>query len=375
MPRGKRKAVTTPAPPSPPSLPSSPKHEEEVPLFDATRFTSVENEEWYLLRAQAKLLVKKDISPEVEEKFQLYDLFHTLGWENAFTLPTYYYEELVQEFYAKVENKKTPTAALWSYVREKRIGISSEEINETLDVSNEGLTMMFKKSFNPLEGTDWKNSEATDHFGVMYTASRQSNTMIISTSSFTAKQRLVLYLFGTNILPQASGTNEVRTSDLYFLDKMIHGLNNLPGINYGSVIINHMQDFLRNKSLRHAFPYPHLLSLILEKLEVDTTTATRTPIKGSDILHRATCRKMGIDLDHPEDISPPPTTEDEAETSRAPRASRTPSLLRRILSSQEAILAELEKVNKRLDESDARFARLEAHLGARPPSPPPYAPF
>ncbi|KAL6522255.1 hypothetical protein OROHE_016808 [Orobanche hederae] len=372
MAKGKRKAA---GPPPPPSPPSSLDHEEEVPPFDTTRFTSAENEEWYLIRAQTKVLVEKDISPEVEDAFHLSKLFHTLNWENAFKLPPYYYEELVREFYANVENKKKPTAALWSFVRGKRVSISPTEINEALDVPDEGLRVMFKKAFIPPEGTDWKNSEASDRFGVIYTSSRQSNIMIISTSSFTAKNRLVLYLLGTNIQPRASGTNEVRTSDLYYLDKMVHGLGNLPGINYGSVITNHIRDFIRNKSPRHVFPYPRLLSLLLEKLEVDTSTAIRTPIKASDVLRRATCHKMGIDLDRPDEISPPHTTEDEAETSRAPRASRTPSTLRRILTSQEAILTELQKINQRLDESDARFARLEAHFGAPPPSPPPYAPF
>ncbi|KAL6576447.1 hypothetical protein OROHE_000228 [Orobanche hederae] len=372
MTRGKRKAANPPPPPSPPS---SPDHDEEVPLFDATKFTSTENEEWYLIRTQTKVLIEKDISPEVEDTFHLTELFRTLHWENAFALPPYYYEELVREFYTNVENKKKPTAGLWSYVRGEKVGISSEEINEALDTPTRGLPVMFKKNFIPPEGTDWKITEATYRFGVIYTPSRQSNTMIISTSSFTAKHRLVLYFLGTNILPRASGTNEVRTSDIYFLDKMVNGLGIIPGINYGSVIINHMRDFLRNIIPKHVFPYPLLISLLLEKLDVDTSTATRTPVKASDKLRRATCVKMGIDLDRSDDSSPPPTTEDEAETSRPPRASRTPSILWRILASQETILAELEKVNKRLDESDARFARLEAHLGARPPSPPPYAPF
>ncbi|KAL6587985.1 hypothetical protein OROMI_000963 [Orobanche minor] len=351
--KGKRKAASSPPPPSPPSS---------------------DQEEEQTLRAQTKLLVEKDIAPEVEEKFQLSELFHALNWENAFKLPPYYYGELVREFYANVENKKKPTSILRSYVRGKRIGISSEEINEILDVPNDGYEVMFKKNFSPSEGTKWKNSEASDRFGVIYTPSRHANTMIISTSSFTTKNRLVLYLIGTNIQPRASETNEVRNSDLYFLDKMVHGLNNIPGINYGSVIINHMRDFLRNTSPKHVFPYLRLISLLLEKLEVDTSTAVRTPIKASDILRRATCNKMGIDIDHPDEHSPLPT-EDEPETSRAPRASRTPSTLRRILTTQKAILAELQKINTRLDESDARFARLETHFGAPTPSPPPYPPF
>ncbi|KAL6547796.1 hypothetical protein OROHE_009501 [Orobanche hederae] len=331
MTRGKRKAVV---PPSPPSPPSSPDHDEEMPNYDATRFTSAENEEWYQLRATAKLLIEKDISPEVEDKFHLTALFHTLEWENSFALPPYYYENLVLEFYANVEDKKKLTTVLWSFVRGRRISIAADVINEALDVPNSGLIVKFKESFKPPEGTKWKIPDATDRFRVVYTPSRQSNTMILITSSFTAEQRLVLYILGANILPRASGTNEVRTSDLYFLDKMVHGLGVIPGINYGSVIINHMRDFLRNKSPKHAFPYPRLISLVFEKAHVDTSTAARTPIKESDILRKATCGKMVINLDHPEDIHPPPTSGNEAETSRAPRASRTPSLLRRILASQ-----------------------------------------
>ncbi|KAL6572506.1 hypothetical protein OROMI_013464 [Orobanche minor] len=370
--KGKRKAVNPPPPPSP-------DHEEEIPLFDATRFTSAENEEWYLKRTQTKVLVEKDISAEVEDAFHLSDLFCTLQWENAFALPPYYYEELVREFYANVENKKKPTSTLWSNIRGQWVGIATKDINKALDTPNDGFPVMFKKTFIPPEGTDWRSSEASDRFGVIYTPSRQTNTMIISTSSFTAKNRLVLYLLGTNIQPRASGTNEARTSDLYFLDKMVHGLNNIPGINYGSVIINHMRDFLRNTSPKHVFPYPRLISLVLEKLDIDTSTAERTPIKASDQLRRATCGKMGIDLDPPARSSLPPTSGDEAETSRARRAHPSPSLLWRFVTTQDALLTELhninDNINRRFDETNARIDRIEAHLNIRPPSPPPYPPF
>ncbi|KAL6502295.1 hypothetical protein OROHE_024723 [Orobanche hederae] len=389
----------------------------------------MENTEWNLLRTQAKLLVEKDISPEVEDKFHLVNFFlvnknlvlgayykvcqsevygereqlnppddngsiyglgslgvalsapatssfqsHTLRWENLFALPPYYYEDLVRKFYANTEAKTKTTNIIWSVVRGKQIGITTKDINEALDVPNEGLSVMYKKSFLPPECTDWKVPDATDRFGVTYTPSQQTNKMILLTSSFTAAQHLVLYLLGTNVLPRASGTNEVRTSDLYFPDKMVHDLNGLIGIDYESVIINHIWYFLQNKSPKHAIPYPRLLSLVIEKLGVDTSTATRTSIKESDKLHRATCGKMGIDFDHLDGTSPPPISGDEAETSRASRASNTPSLLRCVLASQEAILAELQNVNKRLDESDAHFDRMEAHFGIRPPSPPPDAP-
>ncbi|KAL6580811.1 hypothetical protein OROMI_006734 [Orobanche minor] len=330
--------------------------------------------EWHLLRTQSKLLVEKDILLEVENKFHLINFFHTLRWENSFALPPYYYEDLVREFYANTKAKTKTTNIIWSIVRRKRIGITMKDINEAIDVPNEGLSVMYQKSFLPPEGTDWKVLNATDRFRVTYMLFRQTNTMILLTSSFTVVQRFVLYLIGTNVPPRASGTNEVSTSDLYFLDKMVHGLNGLIGIDYGIIIINHVWDFLRKKS-KHAIPYPPFLSLISEKLGIDTSTATRTPIKESDKLHLATCGKIGINFDHLDGTSPPPNSSDEAETSQAPRASRTPSLLQCILASQEAILAELKNINKRLDESDARFAQMEAHFGIRPPSPPPDAPI
>ncbi|KAL6528972.1 hypothetical protein OROMI_028858 [Orobanche minor] len=382
MARPKRKAPRPPSPPtSPPSSSSatlSPTHE-EAPSSDPTRFTTAENEEWHLLRTNSKLLVEKDIAPEIEDKFHLLSFFRVLRWENSFALPPYYCEELVREFYANVETKMRSTSVIWRVVRGTRFSITSEDINKALDVPNEGLYVQYKKSFNPPEGANWKVMEATERFGVTYTPYRHTNTMILVTSSFKEVQRLILYLLGTNILPRASGKNEVRTSDLYFLDKMIHGLDGITGINYGSVILNHMQDFLRNKSPKHAIPYPRLISLIIERLGIDTSTITRTPIRKSDILRQATCGKMGIDLDPPARNSPPPTSGDEAETSRARRAHPSPSLLRRLVTTQDALLTELhninDNINRRFDETNARIDRIEAHLNIRPPSLPPYPPF
>ncbi|KAL6587779.1 hypothetical protein OROMI_000757 [Orobanche minor] len=383
MARPKRKAPRPPSPPSPQSPPSSssatlsPTHE-EAPSSDLTRFTTAENEEWHLLRTNAKLLVEKDISLEIKDKFHLLSFFRVLRWENSFALPPYFCEELVREFYANVETKMRSTSVIWSVVRGTRISITSEDINKALDVPNEGLYVQYKKSFNPPEGANWKVMEATDRFGVTYTPYRQTNTMILVTSSFKEVQRLILYLLGTNILPRASGKNEVRTSDLYFLDKMVHGLDGITGINYGSVILNHMQDFLRNKSPKHAITYPMLISLVIERLGIDTSITTRTPIQKSDILRQATCGKMGIDLNPPARSSPPPTSGD-AETSRARRAHPSPSLLRRMVTTQEALLTKLhninENINRRFDETNARIARIEAHINIRPPSPPTYAPF
>ncbi|KAL6588261.1 hypothetical protein OROMI_001239 [Orobanche minor] len=306
MARPKRKAPSPPSPPSPPSsslATLSPTHE-EAPSSDPTRFTTAENEEWHLLRTNAKLLVEKDIAPEIEDKFHLLSFFRVLRWENSFALPPYYCEELVREFYANVETQMRSISVIWSVVRGTRISITSEDINKALDVSNEGLSVQYKKSFNPPEGANWKVMESTDRSEVTYTPYRQTNTMILVTSSFKEVQRLILYLLGTNILPRASGKNEVRTSDLYFLDKMVHGLDGITGINYGSVIHNDMQDFLQNKSPKHAIPYPRLISLVIERLGIDTYTTTRTPIQKSDILRQATCGKMGIDLDPPARSSP-----------------------------------------------------------------------
>ena len=54
------------------------KQEEEV-SYDKSRFTSAENEAWYNARRGAKVLVKKDVTLDVEEVYHLKASFAKLG--------------------------------------------------------------------------------------------------------------------------------------------------------------------------------------------------------------------------------------------------------------------------------------------------------
>ena len=83
------------------------EEQEEQAAYDRSHFTSAENEVWYNFRRGAKVLVEKDVTPDVEEVYHLKAYFAKLGWENFFNLPNIYYEESVREFYANVEGKQS----------------------------------------------------------------------------------------------------------------------------------------------------------------------------------------------------------------------------------------------------------------------------
>ena len=51
------------------------------------------------------MLVEKNIAPNVKNHYHIKAQFTRLGWDGCFNLPNYYYREVVQEFYANVEDK------------------------------------------------------------------------------------------------------------------------------------------------------------------------------------------------------------------------------------------------------------------------------
>nr|XP_027083704.1 uncharacterized protein LOC113706005 [Coffea arabica] len=268
------------------------EQEEEVP-YDKLHFTSAENEAWYNARRGAKVLVEKDVTPDVEEVYHLKASFAKLGWENFFNIPNFYYEELVREFYANVEDKKVfhhDTEMITSTVRGRKIRVHRADLESYLHVSDVGRKVDLKKAFKPNDLDSWNMLEALVRLGVEYRATRTTGRYSVLTSSFPESQRLLIYLFSSNIIPRASGTNEARTSDIYFLDKMEHGLGNIEGIPLGSIITNHMWTVVRSNDIKHAFPYPRFLTLKFQRAGVDFSNAIPTGFKKKDIFKLDFCR-------------------------------------------------------------------------------------
>ncbi|XP_027062945.2 uncharacterized protein [Coffea arabica] len=84
---------------------ASTSRDEPLPDYDTTRFTSLENQQWYEAGLDKETIIEKNLTPEVDAHYHISTAFKRLRWENIFQLPKHYYPNLVQEFYANVENK------------------------------------------------------------------------------------------------------------------------------------------------------------------------------------------------------------------------------------------------------------------------------
>ena len=152
------------------------EQEKQIP-YDRLLFTSTKNEAWYNSRRGAKVLVEKDVTPDIEEVYHLKAYFVKLGWENFFNLSNIYYEEFVREFYANVEGKQSfhfDTEDITSVVWGTSVQIHRAHLQTLLQVSDVGYKVDLKKAFTPRDLDSWNMLETLVRLGVEYKATRKS---------------------------------------------------------------------------------------------------------------------------------------------------------------------------------------------------------
>ncbi|XP_071924318.1 uncharacterized protein [Coffea arabica] len=238
--------------------------------------------------------------------------------------------------------------------------------------------------------------------GVEYKATRKTGRYSVLNSSFPESQRLLIYLFASNIIPRASGTNETRTSDIYLLDKMEHRLGNIQGIPLGSIIINHMWTVVRSNDIKHAFPYPRFLIFEFQRGGVDFSNAIPTGLKKKDVFTLDFCKfilkskdaggsstRGGVQADIQQEEEAEieriegvqgvettiPLVSTEPSSSRRPTSPQdTRSFLKKIMDKLLCVEAEMKKNRQENKQNSERFRRIEAKLGIEDPPTPPSSP-
>lgn len=117
------------------------------------------------------------------------------------------------------------------------MAISREVIAQVLGCRNKGPNVEFKKHF--VVSIGWSIVVTVRKFGVNWTHSWGNMKVVYYADNFQSLQHMLLYLFGTNVIPKKSGKNEVRHSDLFFLDILFHGSKEMRQcIPLPSIIIN-----------------------------------------------------------------------------------------------------------------------------------------
>ena len=98
---------------------------------------------------------------------------------------------------------------------------------------------------------------------------KQHGREFILAKRFDVHPRLFAYMLGFNIESKSSEVNELRVSDLYIMDKVFHGMVNVPGIQLAPIIFKSMWDIHKHKIKNKNFLYPVLISKLLVRLRVN----------------------------------------------------------------------------------------------------------
>ncbi|XP_027178132.1 uncharacterized protein LOC113777297 [Coffea eugenioides] len=393
----------SPSPESPPRSrrkTASTGRDEPPPDYDTTRFTSLENQEWYEAGLAKEIIIEKHLAPEVDAHYHISTAFKRLGWENILQLPKYYYPNLVREFYANVENKQSHSGNLIvSWVRGRKVVLNREALRCFVQLIDEGEDVKLTKEFKARD--PWQVGEAVERLKGQYRERGTSKKLTVYADSFEHRYHLIFYLFAFNVVPKKSGKREIRNSDLYFLDKMIHGLGRqLTGIPLPSIIISYMRTTARMRAGETCFGFPRLLSLVFEKLKVPRGTERAVVTRSVEEVNASILNALGISTDFGAALvrdtgeaststQPPPhtelqaaTQETEAQQTLPPPVPRPPpqprskwqELLNAICCMETRVVERIDQTERvmteRLDRHDCRLRAIEDHFHIRRSSTP-----
>ena len=106
-------------------------------VFDSAKFSTLRNQEWHEEHADLEFIFEMHVSPEVEMVYRISEAFDQLGWVPILTFPTYYYPDLVREFYANIEYKARHSGEMVEFwVRGRRIVVLREHLAAILGCSD-----------------------------------------------------------------------------------------------------------------------------------------------------------------------------------------------------------------------------------------------
>ena len=174
--------------------------------------------------------------------------------------------------------------------------INKETIARYIKFKDEGVDVKLTKEFKARD--PWQIKEAIARLKGQYRDRGSLKKKIAYADSFEIQYHLIFYFFAHNVLPKKSGKRQLLNSDIYFLDKMMHGVGRqLTGIPLASIIISYMRTTARMRAGETCFGFPRLLSFLVEKLEVPLGAERALISKAVDEVNAPLLKSLGIPTD------------------------------------------------------------------------------
>ncbi|KAF3432612.1 hypothetical protein FNV43_RR27352 [Rhamnella rubrinervis] len=99
---------------------------------------------------------------------------------------------------------------------------------------------------------------------------------------------LVDVRLSSNVLPRANSLNEVCHTDVYLVDKMLHGLQGIEGVPFASMVISHIRSIVRSKRWVKSFCFQVMLAKVFEFFAVDMMEEDINTPRAVDVITKMT---------------------------------------------------------------------------------------
>lgn len=114
---------------------------------------------------------------------------------------------------------------------------------------------------------DWQPQQAILRFSLTSDELQFDSKVVFKVQKFTPQYHLISYVFPHNLKPKKGSNNELRHSDLFFLDEMVY--QDMPYTSpLPSIIISYMRTVGRSKARDTCFGFPWLLMMVFETVGV-----------------------------------------------------------------------------------------------------------
>ncbi|GAB2289385.1 hypothetical protein Dimus_023694 [Dionaea muscipula] len=188
------------------------------------------------------------------------------------------------------ENPLCPLISTW--VRGAEIEVTYSSLAHDLQIPDVGFPFALLGDEEVGDST-YSYPVALQRLGLRYRLD-EGKKSVVQSKQLGLRERVLVYLFGFNVFPRASGRNEVRLRDVFVLDKMLFGLGGRDPIPLAPIVINELRAVVASPFKSKAFCFPVLISQLIRRAGVSCSPETRVACAPGDMVTESTLRHLGF---------------------------------------------------------------------------------
>ncbi|GAV77789.1 hypothetical protein CFOL_v3_21259, partial [Cephalotus follicularis] len=303
-----------------------------------------------------------DFSFTTGDNFQSEQWFTALGWRDYFTINAPYYVELVKEFYSNMTNVSNDCDSIEIKTKVNRTMI---KFDDKLLGNILGVPTIGSRFFETKKWPEDPELVLEDCLRVFYPNENVFRGMVKPTNLLGAEHRLLHHITATHILPTSGGHEKMSYQDFYIMWHVMTG----KALNFPHLIMKNM--LIATSKVEGALPYGMVITKIISHFGIIVRNEVASRLDVGDIYNASSLKRMGWKRVYEsgkgtswlpkEGGSRKRRVEGEGleEQGEAQRVRPTPAPQQQASSSSDSsILAEMKKINIKMDNLQGEFLDL-----------------